>query len=108
MVTGLFGAQGPGFLPAVGMTAGSGLVTEDTGLADGDRAFYSQGLDPIASLQDDRLATSLSGHLAISPNQSLFHQSNPVHPQSIKKICVISVICVNQKKPRPKPGHIVR
>jgi len=48
MVTGLFWAQGHGFLPAVGMTAGSGLVTEDTGLADGDRAFYSQGLDPIA------------------------------------------------------------
>ncbi len=59
MVTGLFGAQGPGFLPAVGMTAGSGLVTEDTGLADGDRAFYSQGLDPIASLQDDAWVQAL-------------------------------------------------
>jgi len=50
--------------------------------------FYFNGLDPIATLQDDRMTTSLSGYLAFSPNQSLFHPHHHVHPQSIQKICV--------------------
>ena len=50
-----FWAQGPGFLPAVGMTAGSGLVTEDTGLGDGNRLGLTPRTGSLTCVRDDRL-----------------------------------------------------